>query len=159
MASTAGNDDDVTVEDDIVPSTVGLFSHHDPPCISSSMSASGMSVITMDSITDHAKAEHLETPHDDETTYKFDRTATPLDIDFAIDMHSSVILTVLIFAFFMVTSLESCVRILDSSTPTTQSKVWPLLCLHACRENTHLDDVCCNPVFDGIFGDHSIEPW
>jgi len=113
-AAFTKDNDEVTVEDDIVPSMVGVPAY-DPRnlSISSAMSVSGMSVITMDSMVDaHPKAMDLEEV-DEGAAYKLDRTHTPLDIDFAIDMHSSIVLTVLIFFFFMATALVYAALILQ----------------------------------------------
>jgi hypothetical protein len=75
------------------------------------MSMSVMSVITMDdSVIEASKAKDLD---DNESAYKLDHTQTPLDIDFTIDTHSSIVLTVLIFFFFMCTSLVYAVLILQ----------------------------------------------
>jgi hypothetical protein len=116
-------EDDITVEDDIVPSMVGFHHkqqqhHHASISSNASVDASvDMSVITLESMetstTPRAMMQDLHDLNEEEEPYKLDRTHTPLDIDFVIDMHSSIFLTVLIFFFFMVTSLVYAALILQ----------------------------------------------
>ena len=104
-ALISGPAEDYSIEDNIVPSVVG----YDSTRKITDMSMSAMSVITMDdSVVEPPKA----IDDDNESAYKLDRAHTPLDIDFAIDTHSSIVLTVLIFFFFMCTSLVYAVLIL-----------------------------------------------
>jgi hypothetical protein len=118
------DEDDITVEDDIVPSVVKFNDkrnhHHQYPSISASASVDesiDMSVVTLDleqsSVVDTTRTTPKDTLWENDEPYKLDRTHTPLDIDFSIDMHSSIVLTVLIFFFFMATSLVYAVLILQ----------------------------------------------
>lgn len=122
-AGSNAQDDDMTVEDDIVPSMIRLPAHltnlqspdsHSIYSTSSMLSVSAMSNVTFDeSALETPRELHPTDDHENESSYKLDRTKTPLDIDFAIDMHSSIVLTVVIFFFFMATSLVYATLILQ----------------------------------------------